>query len=219
MFEDIFRRKKMVPDALLAYGFKMDRNYYRYDTNIQNAEFKLCVRIDDTGAVDTELIETGTGDPYVLYKTNASGTYVGEIRSQIETVLSKIAETCFRSAVFQSRQAEMAIQYVHDTFGDELEFLWTKFPDNAVWRRKDSEKWYGAILTVAGNKIGLKTERVVEIIDLRMDQSEAENILGRKNYHPGWHMNKKSWYTIVLDGSIPAEELKQSISESYALST
>lgn len=203
----------------MAYGFKMDRNYYRYDTYIQNAEFKLCVRIDDMGEVDTELIETSTGEPYVLYKTNASGTYVGEIRSQIETVLSKIAKTCFRSAVFQSQQAEMAIQYVHDTFGDELEFLWTKFPDNAIWRRKDSKKWYGAILPVAGNKIGLKTERIVEIIDLRMDQSEAENVLGRKNYHPGWHMNKKSWYTIVLDGSIPDEELKQRISESYALAT
>ena len=36
---------------------------------------------------------------------------------------------------------------------DELEFLWQKFPDNAVWRRKDNKKWYGALLTVSKEKL------------------------------------------------------------------
>ncbi len=30
-------------------------------------------------------------------------------------------------------------------------------------------------------------------------------------------MNKKSWYTFVLNGSIPDEELKERIRESYKL--
>ena len=82
----------------------------------------------------------------------------------------------------------------------------SRSPGNAVWRRKDSQKWYGTILTIAGNKVGLETSDIVEIIDLRMKKEQAEEVLARKHYYPGWHMNKKSWYTIVLDGSVSDEE-------------
>ncbi len=34
---------------------------------------------------------------------------------------------------------------------------------------------------------------------------------------PGYHMNKRHWNTVILDGSIPDEELKAMIDESYAL--
>lgn len=68
-----------------------------------------------------------------------------------------------------------------------------------------------------GEKVGLETDKIEEIIDLRMNPAEADLILSRKNYYPGWHMNKKSWYTIVLNGSVPDEELKEKIMESYDL--
>lgn len=96
----------------------------------------------------------------------------------------------------------MAIEYVRKIYGDELEFLWTKFPDNAVWRRKDNHKWYDAVLTVNGRKIGLNTDKIVEIIDLRMEVAYRVNILSKEHYYLGWHMNKKSWYILVLDDCI-----------------
>ena len=34
---------------------------------------------------------------------------------------------------------------------------------------------------------------------------------------PGYHMNKRHWNTIILDGSIPDEEILSMIDESYAL--
>lgn len=34
---------------------------------------------------------------------------------------------------------------------------------------------------------------------------------------PGWHQNKEHWNTIILDGSIPDEEIKRMIAESYDL--
>ena len=34
---------------------------------------------------------------------------------------------------------------------------------------------------------------------------------------PAYHQNKEHWNTIILDGSIPEEELRRMISESYAL--
>jgi predicted DNA-binding protein (MmcQ/YjbR family) len=34
---------------------------------------------------------------------------------------------------------------------------------------------------------------------------------------PGWHMNKKHWNTILVDGSVPAKQLKEWIDDSYDL--
>ena len=36
---------------------------------------------------------------------------------------------------------------------------------------------------------------------------------------PGWHQNKEHWNTVILDGSIPTEEIKRMIAESYRLVT
>lgn len=36
---------------------------------------------------------------------------------------------------------------------------------------------------------------------------------------PGWHQNKETWNTIILDGSIPTEDIKRMIAESYDLVT
>lgn len=217
MFEDIFERKKRNIEKMSVYGFDIKDGGWIYETNIMDGAFRLSVFIGENGDVDTNLVEIENSEPYILYKTSASGAYVGEIRTAVEAVLTDIANTCYDVSVFKTNQAQMAIEYVRKKYGDELEFLWTKFPENAVWRRKDNQKWYGAILTVTGNKIGLDTDKIVEIIDLRMKAENREAILSREHYYPGWHMNKKSWYTLVLDNCIADEEIKLRITESYEL--
>ncbi len=217
MFEEFTKRKKPIPEKLTAYGFEKEGNMFRYSREIRDGEFTLKLEIGKDGAIGTELIEKETGEEYVLYKTNASGAYVGGIRAAIGEVVGDVTGKCYETSVFRTEQAQMRREFVRETYGDELEFLWTQFPDNAVWRRKDNRKWYGAILTVEGRKLGLESERIEEIVDLRMDPKEAEEILSRANYYPGWHMNKKSWYTLILDGSISDGELKERLRESYRL--
>lgn len=36
---------------------------------------------------------------------------------------------------------------------------------------------------------------------------------------PGWHQNKEHWNTIILDGTIPDEDIKRMIAESYDMVT
>lgn len=36
---------------------------------------------------------------------------------------------------------------------------------------------------------------------------------------PGWHQNKEKWNTVILDGTIPDDEIKRMIAESYDLVT
>lgn len=42
----------------------------------------------------------------------------------------------------------------------------------------------------------------------------------REKYHcilPGYHMNKKHWNTVIVDGTLSNQQLKQFISQSYQL--
>lgn len=217
MFEDVFLRKKAVPEKLESYGFQKTRNSYWYSTNILDGAFDLEITIGKGIVPDTKLIELATGEEYVLYKTDAVGTFVGEVRTAVGVILREIADRCYETAIFKTEQAVQVIRYVQEKYGDELEYLWEKFPDNAVWRRKDNQKWYGALLTVSRRKLGCSSDEVVEIIDLRGTPEELEEFVDGQHYFPGWHMNKKHWYTIILDGSVPSDEICQRIDESYAL--
>ena len=40
-----------------------------------------------------------------------------------------------------------------------------------------------------------------------------------KSVIPGWHQNKEHWNTIILDGSIPDEDVRRMIAESYEIVT
>lgn len=55
-------------------------------------------------------------------------------------------------------------------------------------------------------------------VNLKCDPERAIEL--RERYHavrPGYHMNKRHWNTVTLDGSIPAAELRKMIDHSYAL--
>ncbi|MBQ8295198.1 MAG: MmcQ/YjbR family DNA-binding protein, partial [Clostridia bacterium] len=44
-----------------------------------------------------------------------------------------------------------------------------------------------------------------------------EATVDNQRFFMGYHMNKKHWYTLLLDGSIPTEEICRRIDESYLL--
>lgn len=217
MFEDIFRHKKVVAEKLEAYGFRQTRGVYRYDRDILNGEFHLEIILGKSSVPETRVTDNATGEEYVLYRTDAVGKYVGTVREAVVAVLRDIAGQCCETAVFKARQSAELMAYIREKYGDELEFLWEKFPDCAVWRRKDTRKWYAVLLTVSRRKLGLPSEDSAEIIDLRSKPELLQQRMDNRRYFPGWHMNKKHWYTIILDGSVPLEEICRNIDESYLL--
>ena len=50
-----------------------------------------------------------------------------------------------------------------------------------------------------------------------MNPADADALLATPGYYPGWHMNKKHWYTVVLDDSLPDAELEQRLCDSYQI--
>lgn len=217
--DEIFKNKAPLKERLEKFGFVPKGNgVYVYAAPVADGQFRLEVAVDDAGRIMSRVFDRDTGDEYVLYRAeSASGAFIGQLRTECLGILQKIADACCVTKVFQSPGAVAVIRYAKEKYGDEPEFLWKKFPGNAVLRRKDTQKWYAALLKTTGSKIGLVSDEAVEIVDLRMTPDDiAAKVDGRK-YFAGYHMNKKHWVTLLLDGSVPEAELLALIDASYEL--
>ena len=55
-------------------------------------------------------------------------------------------------------------------------------------------------------------------INLKCDPERAIDLRDEhKAIKPGWHMNKKHWNTVVLDGSLPPKLVRELVEHSYQL--
>lgn len=215
--ERFFKNKKMNTERLLAYGFVLQERGYVYSAALLKEQFELTVTVT-AETVETQIIDTAAGEEYVLHRVpDAGGTFVGQIKEEYEAILRSISENCFERDVFKSTYARMVIQYVREKYHNEPEYLWERFPSNAVWRRADNEKWYGALLVIPRAKLGTDSTETVDILDLRMKPENIESLVDGKHYFPGYHMNKRNWITICLDGSVPLEEIYNRIDLSYQI--
>lgn len=218
MTEKLFKHRKANREKLSAYGFTERKDGLFYSLYLEECRMTLNVTVDKAGRVGISVFDNTSDEEYYLYLVkNASGTFVGNVRRHIEEVLKDISDRCFDEEIFKAKQTKQVIEYFRSKYGNELEHLWESAPDNAIVRRADNGKWYAAILTVSRNKLGFDSDERVEIIDLHAKSDEIPSIVDNVRYFPGFHMNKKHWITVILDGTVPNIELFERIDESYAL--
>ena len=191
--QQILSDRRADPEKLRAYGFRETDGAYLYEQPILDGAFTLRVRVRADG-VDACLIDAATDDPYTLFLVeDAQGSFIGEVRAAYCDALSAVAEACFAKTVFQSGYSQSVIEYARNTYGDELEFLWEKFPKNAILRRKDNRKWYAALLTISKSKLGAFPDEEIEVLDLRAAPEAIPDMVDGKRVFAGYHMNKKHW--------------------------
>lgn len=214
----IFKNKTPNFDKLVEYGFSNVDGKYVYTTDVLDGEFKLTVSIDGDGYVQTQLWDVVAQDVYTLHLVaTAVGAYVGRVRAEYESILQDICDKCFERDVFKQDFSRQVIRFARETYGDEPEYLWDKFPECAVLRRKDNNKWYALLITVPRNKLGLDSNEIAEVLDLRFDKDQLPLKVDGIKYFLGYHMNKKHWISIIMDGSVSIDEIFEYIQQSYLL--
>ena len=213
-----FENRIVRADKLLAYGFEPFDGAYRYQKPLDETGLTAEITVTAAGEVSAMVMDAELGEPYtLLFSKSASGSFVGGVRFAYEELLCDIAKACFDEELFHEEQSKRLIAYIRSKYEREPEFLWEKFPRNAVWRRGDNAKWFGALLTVSARKLGIDSDEILEVLDLRMRPEEADALMGRAGYYPGYHMNKKHWFSVLLDGSLPFDEVCRRVEESYCL--
>ncbi|MDU2235800.1 MAG: MmcQ/YjbR family DNA-binding protein [Fusobacterium periodonticum] len=216
--KDFIKDKKIDLKRLEKFGFKLKENSYYYDIFLLNNQLKMIVKINLDNSIFTEIIDVETSEPYVLHllEMKRSG-YSEKVYRAYSEVLDKIKKECFEDEIFKTYYTNEIVDYIKNKYGDELEFLWGKSPKTAVVRRKSSKKWYAVILTLSKRKLNLDSDEAVEIINLHNSPEKIEKLIDNKRYFPAYHMNKKHWCTICLDGTVELEKIYKLIDISYEL--
>lgn len=216
--KDFIKDKKIDLKRLEKFGFELKDNSYYYHTSLLKNQFKMSVKISLDNTIFTEIIDVETSEPYVLHllEERRNG-YIEKVYKAYSEVLDKIKKECFEDEIFKIDYTKEVVDYVKNKYGDKLEFLWEKSPKTAVVRRKSSKKWYAVILTLSKRKLNLDSDELVEVINLHNSPEEIEKLIDNKRYFPAYHMNKKHWCTICLDGTVELEKIYKLIDMSYEL--
>ena len=205
-------------DRLIKYGFKVKNDCYIYQTSICDNKFKVIVEFNKLNNT-SKVIDAYSLDEYLLVDIDdITGNFVGIVKEEYNRILKDIFSKCTINNVFKSSQAKKVIDYVKVKYDDSLEFLWEKYDDCAILRNKKNNKWYALILKISKRKLGLDCDDVVEIIDLKYQKDQIQSLIDNKIIFPGYHMNKNSWITIILDNSLKSEKMFELIDNSYKLS-
>ena len=65
-------------------------------------------------------------------------------------------------------------------------------------QHNDNNKWYGVVLEVSADKLGLPEAGIVDVLNVKSDPLLLGSLRGQDGYFPAYHMNKEKWLSIQL---------------------
>ena len=105
--------------------------------------------------------------------------------------------------------------WIHQQYGTEPEYPW--HDRNAVLRHKDNNKWYGVVLEVSADKLGLPEAGIIDVLNVKSDPLLIGSLRGQEGYFPAYHMNKEKWLSIQLGKPELDDAIKDLLSLSHEL--
>lgn len=112
---------------------------------------------------------------------------------------------------------EAVLKYALGQYGTTPEYLFDSDPEIAVLRHEVGRKWYGIIMNVPKNKLGLSGDERVDILNVKCDPAVSGSMCLNDGIYPGYHMNKQHWISILLDGTVEMSMIEMLTDQSYEL--
>lgn len=109
---------------------------------------------------------------------------------------------------------ETLFGFIKDTYGVEPDYPW--LDSNAVVRHQDTRKWFGVVMNITADKLGLKSDRRMDIMNVKCDPIFIGSLIQESGFYPAYHMNKSSWVTIDIENAMD-DQIKMLIDMSYEL--
>ena len=104
---------------------------------------------------------------------------------------------------------------ITETYHADAEYPWLKYPNYAVFRHRDNQKWFAVIMDVPRNKLGMPGEALLDVVNFKSNPILIGSLLGEPGFFPAYHMNKDWWITAALDGTVSEDKIKMLLNISY----
>lgn len=221
IIEKIFKRKRIIEEALLEYGFTYDGKNYHFQAEIMEGDFKVYVSISHEKEIQAKLIDKMNDEEYLqAYSDNFDNAYVNTVREALAQLLEDIAEKCTEDLLFASEQANRIAKIIYQKYKIRPDFPWKDKANakSAIFRHPHNNKWFALLMNIENGKIsGSDDKTMVDAINLKIVPNQGEKLREKEGIFEAYHMNKKHWITAILDDVICDEEVLNLIETSYSL--
>ncbi len=222
---EVFKKSTADFERLEKFGFKREGGGYTYSEPIMDGDFRAEVFVGDDGAVTGKVFDCASGEEYLPVHTMLhTGPFVGEVREAYTAVLSRITDECFIKEPFIYEQSNRIAQLIFERYGERPDYPFKIAQDYGVFRYPDNRKWYAVVMAIERSKLDKDGKSgdsgTVEIANIKIDTEMRDALLRTPGIIPAYHMNHKSWVSIILDGSLSNERVMEliDISRQFAMS-
>ncbi len=120
-----------------------------------------------------------------------------------------------------AKESAMTLQELHEYiashYGAESDHPIKEEHSITVFMRPDNKKWFAATKNIGCKSLGIDRAGRIDILNVKLDPRVVATLRVREGFMPAWYMNQNSWVTILLDGSVADEEIREYLDMAYAL--
>lgn len=213
--DEIFLKKKFDFEKLKEFEFCFENNTYIYSEDFMDGDFKAVIEISDV--LKGKVIDNSSDEEYMPLRIESfDGEYVCKVREAYKSILKRIADTCCTNVFFAFEQANRITNQIYETYGIKPDFPWND--DNGVFRHLDTRKWFSLIMYVSIDALLKNGDgHMLNIINLKIDTSKRDELYEIDGIYPAFHMNHKTWISVVLDDTIRDEKVMELVTCSFDL--
>ena len=215
----VFEKSRMNEQKLLAYGFRHTKSGWTITIPFHDQEFEAHIRVSKDGVVTGTVIEAELQEEYLpLRVASQTSAFVSTVRQEYYDLLLDIRDKAFDEQLFRSAQANRIGARIEREFNDGFDHPFKKRPDNTCLRIPGNQKWYGLIMYEERAKVQQDdSEGYVELINLKVPEAEVSKLICETGIYPAWHMNKKTWVSVLLDDTLKDDRIWALILQSRNL--
>lgn len=219
--EEVFKRKRFVQSEMEKFGFRKVGEQYLYETDFMNGNFKAILSVSLNGELIGKVIDKMNDEEYMqLRSASFNGAYVNSVRSEYRKLLEDISKKVCKDVLFESEQANRITDLILSQFNVKPDFPWEQkqYQSYGTFRHADSKKWFALIMNIKRDTFFKNDDqKTIDIINLKSDNSEQAEKEFSLSIFPGYHMNHKTWISIVLDDSMNDETVMSFVKNSFKL--
>ena len=106
--------------------------------------------------------------------------------------------------------------HIKEKYGIDPEILPFSHEDYEIYRHPENGRWFAVFIVKERSILGLDGDGTAEILCVKpKDRFLADFLTQRPGYLRGYPSSKWNWVSMVLDGTIPFEEICRWLDESY----
>ena len=106
------------------------------------------------------------------------------------------------------------LEYCLNTYGTLPDYPFEGDFETAVLRHGESRKWYALVMEIPRRKLGLDSDEVVCVVNLKMPAEMFGSFGAADGVYPAYHMHKLHWASVII-GDAPDDVVRFLVHASY----